>query len=723
MNILFVDFETYYDGEFSLRGADSSAEYVMTTELQLMGYAFNKDQVQMAVGAEQISAVLKTVEWSNTALVAHNQLFDARLVHQRLGHNPKFFFDTLGMMAALRFDGLFGGLSLSHLAKVLQGEGVNVEDKGEEVKEAKGKHLYQFSNGQYYLHTEEITQDYIHTMNLTKSGKKKTGKAYKDPRSVILNSISLFERFKEYCVNDVEICRAGFYYMVRQLPREELAYQDMITRCALYPQLRMDVDLLKAARTKAQKRMRDAISPIATEWFNGDYEEAKSSLLSTSKLAIVLKAMGGMTRDEVDDYILSQGFDPEPPFIIPTKVSAKKSAKAGRPVYEYALAKKDDGMVELQQVDYKPLQDVLAARKVVVYANNYEIPRLNRFINEQEAYGSVGMPLKISGAFTHRLGGDLFNVQNLSSGRNEGQDDTMRRSIMSMPGYLVIAADSSQVECRVIDYLANATKSLDEFRAGVDPYCATAARMYGGDANEINRLRKAGDPEATDKRQRGKSARLGLGYGMGGVAYQSYAAQQGIEFTIDESRNQVTLFRQSSPEVVNFWGTCGNVLQDMLSGGSGWFGGPNNNIFYYTGNRYIAGKRVPGIRGPDGLWLNYTELQMRERKSEDGSSSWQFAYYGIKEGRPGWVYIYSAKLAENLTQYFAFAVMKWQALKINQRYPIAFNVHDEWVTTAPIAEADKAVEYVVDCMSQVPAWAAGCPLAAEGAYAERYGDT
>lgn len=723
MNILFVDFETYYDGDFSLKDADSSAEYVMTTELQLMGYAFNKDPVQMAVGADEISAVLRAVDWSNTALVAHNQLFDARIVHQRQGHNPKFFFDTLGMMASLRYDGLFGGLKLSHLAKVLQGEGFNIDDKGEEIKEAKGKHLYQFANGQYYLHTEEITQDYIHTMNLTKSGKKKTGKAYKDPKAVVVGAIDLFNRFKEYCANDVEICRTGFYFMVKQIPREELVYQDMITRCALYPQLQMDVDLLKSAKTKAQKRMRDAITPIAHEWFSGDFDEAKSSLLSTGKLAILLKAMGGMTQDELDDYKNVQGYDPEPPFIIPTKVSAKKSAKAGKPVYEYALAKKDDGMVELLQVDYKPLQDVLAARKVVVYTNNYELPRLTRFINEQEAFGSVCMPLKISGAFTHRLGGDLFNIQNLSSGRNEGQDDTMRRSIMSRPGYLVVSADSSQVECRGIDYLANATKSLEEFRAGVDPYCAAAARMYGGDANEINRLRKAGDPEAVSMRQRGKSARLGLGYGMGGAAYQSYAAQQGVEFTLDEAKNQVQLFRQSSPEIVNFWNTCGNVLKDMVAGGSGWFGGPNNNLFYYTGNRYIAGRRVPGIRGPDGLWLNYTDLQLRERKYEDGSSSWQYSYYGIKEGRPGWVYIYSAKLAENLTQYFAFAVMKWQALKINQRYPIAFNVHDEWVTTAPIAEADKAVEYVVDCMSQVPAWAAGCPLAAEGAYAERYGDT
>ena len=723
MNILFVDFETYYDGDFSLKDADSSAEYVMTTPIQLMGWALNNEQIQMAVGEEETKRVLSSIDWATTALVSHNIRFDGRLVHQRFGHNPVMYFDTMGFMAALRYDVVFGGLKLSHLAKVLQGEGVAVEDKGEEVKEAKGKYLYQYPNGQYYLAANEVSQDFIRTLNLTKSGKTKTGKAFKDPKAFITETISLFERFKTYCVNDVDICRKGFYFMVGKLPRAELVYQDMIARCALYPQLIMDLSLLKAAKHKAETSLRDAVRGVAEEWFDGDYAEAKAHLLSTGKLAILFKFMGGMTQDEVDEYIRTEGFDPEPPFVIPTKVSEKKSAKAGYTVYEYALAKKDEGMIKLQQLDYEPLQKVLAARKTAVYVNNYELPRLNRFINEQEAFGCVGMPLKVSGAATHRLGGDLFNIQNLSSGRNDGQDATMRKSIMAPAGRVVVAADSSQVECRVLDFIANALRGLDEFRRGVDPYCATACAMYGGDPVELNNRRKAGDEEATSLRQRGKSARLGLGYGMGGPAYKDYAATLGVEIPVEEAIKEVQLFRNSNQEIVSLWNLCGEVLKHMVAGGEGYFGGPDGKLFYYTGNRYIAGKRVPGIRGPDGLWLNYCELQMRERKYDDGSSRWQYAYYGIKEGRPGWVYIYSAKVVENITQYLAFAIMKWQAMNIHQRYPIAFNVHDEWVTTAPENEAQQAADFLTECMSQVPVWAQGCPIAAEAAFAQRYGDT
>lgn len=403
MNILFVDFETYYDGDFSLKDADSSAEYVMTAPIQLMGWALNNEPIQMAVGEEETKRVLSSIDWATTALVSHNIRFDGRLVHQRLGHNPVMYFDTMGFMAALRYDVVYGGLKLSHLAKILQGEGVAVDDKGEEVKEAKGKHLYQYPNGQYYLAAKEVSQDFIHTLNLTKSGKTKTGKAFKDPKVFVAETISLFERFKEYCANDVDISRKGFYFMVGKLPRAELAYQDMIARCALYPQLVMDLPMLKAAKHKAETSLRDAVRGVADDWFDGDYAEAKAHLLSTGKLAILFKFMGGMTQDEVDDYIRTEGFDPEPPFIIPTKVSEKKSAKMGYTVYDYALAKKDDGMVKLSQLDYEPLQKVLAARKTAVYVNNYELPRLNRFINEQEAFGSVCMPLKVSGASTHRL--------------------------------------------------------------------------------------------------------------------------------------------------------------------------------------------------------------------------------------------------------------------------------------------------------------------------------
>lgn len=1023
MQLLFIDFETYYDTDFNLTSAKSTGEYIGKTQLQLMSYAINRQPVRQAVGEREIREILSRVEWDRTALVSHNGLFDARIVLERLGHKALFYFDTLAMMRSLRWDVIFGGASLSHLSKVLQGNGLSIEDKGDEVAEAKGNYLFKFKNGQWYMHPTEITAEYLAGINITPSGRKRTGKAVKDPRKIVMDAIDLYRRFSKYCDNDVEICRAGFYQMVKLLPKEELKYQDMIIRCALEPKLVFDLPLLKDAVESGKKKVRDAVKPIADKWYNGDMSAGKDALLSTGKLAITMKAMGGMTQDEVDDHISRYGVDPEPAFIIPTKVSEKKSARAGKPVYDYALAKKDPGMVELMNNPYPDLQELMASRRTVVYYNNYELPRLERFINEMEYKGVVGMPLKVSGAFTHRLGGclvadtmvlcmtsdgeitekcivdvllsdrvwdgvdfvehdgvqfsgyqqvisydgitgtpdhkvfisdtetislaeakatgavimssrtrldvdddgrsttttptcltleqdgvelvpvydirnagprrrfsangklvhnSIFNIQNMSSGRNEGQEATLRKSILAPDGYAVVACDSSQIECvsgdgfvltddkglvklrdlsieskiwdgveyvshdgilnkgvkRVIEYngvigtpehvvylryggyttldeakakemeilvgarggeplremdivkhpyttnsedvlsdvhhlphiedlgqedrtrwgnkylgaievfdiinagprnrfcyndliisncriegyIANEHKLIEQISAGKDPYCVMASMMYHEDADHINKMRKAGDEKYVRMRSVSKSAMLGAGYGIGAVAFKQYAALMGVDLSEQEAAETVRIYRESNPGVTNLWEQCGEVLRRLVAGESGWFGGPNNDLFYFDGSRFIGGKRVPGIRGPDGLWLNYTDLQMRERTYPDGSKKWNYCYYGIKEGRPMWVWVYPAKLTENICQYLAFAVMKWQAVNINKRYPIAFNVHDEWVAVVPENEADQAVEFMINEMRKVPEWLKGCPLNAEGTYAKSYGD-
>lgn len=408
MQVVHIDFETYYrKGNFALKTAKSTGEYIGTTQIQMMAWAIGDGEVSLAVGEDQVREVVNKIDWSQAALNSHNTQFDARILKERFGKTPAFYFDTLAMMRTLHWNQLVGGATLGHLSKVLQSYGLSIEDKGSEIEEANGKYLFRFNGGIYYMHEQEITAEYLKNLNLTKSGKVKTGKAYKDPKQVVANAIDFYQRFANYCVTDVKICRAGFKAMTKLIPIHELKFQDMITRCALFPQLEMDVPMLRGALHKAQERMREAVNTVANKWFFGRYDDAKAALLSTTKLALVLKAMGGMTQDEIDDYVATEGVYPDVPFVIPTKLSEKESASKGRPVYKYALAKKDPGMTELMDNPYPDLQEVLACRKVAVYCNNYEIPRLQRFINEQEYSGEVGMPLKVSGAFTHRLGGCL----------------------------------------------------------------------------------------------------------------------------------------------------------------------------------------------------------------------------------------------------------------------------------------------------------------------------
>lgn len=510
MQVVHIDFETYYRKDnFALKTAKSTGEYIGTTQIQMMAWAIGDGEVSLAVGEDQVREVVNKIDWSQAALNSHNTQFDARILKERFGKTPAFYFDTLAMMRTLHWNQLVGGATLGHLSKVLQSYGLSIEDKGSEIEEANGKYLFRFKGGIYYMHEQEITAEYLKNLNLTKSGKVKTGKAYKDPKQVVANAIDFYQRFANYCVTDVKICRAGFKAMTKLIPIHELKFQDMITRCALFPQLEMDVPMLRGALHKAQDRMREAVNTVANKWFFGRYDDAKAALLSTTKLALVLKAMGGMTQDEIDDYVATEGVYPDVPFVIPTKLSEKESASKGRPVYKYALAKKDPGMTELMENPYPDLQEVLACRKVAVYCNNYEIPRLQRFINEQEYSGAIAMPLKVAGAFTLRLGGDTYNVQNLSSGRNEGQDATMRKAIMAPDNKVVVAVDSSQIEARVLAYIADCTSQLDIFSTGGDIYCDMAGAIYNEDPLYIKSQHKAGNADYTYKRQMGKFVILG----------------------------------------------------------------------------------------------------------------------------------------------------------------------------------------------------------------------
>lgn len=287
-----------------------------------------------------------------------------------------------------------------------------------------------------------------------------------------------------------------------------------------------------------------------------------------------------------------------------------------------------------------------------------------------------------------------------------------------------MAADSSAVEARTLSYITNCRSQLAIFASGGDIYCDMAGAIYNEDPLFIKAQHKAGNADYTYKRQMGKFVILGSGYSMGGAGFQAQiAAQAGIELSLDEATALINTYRNTYIEVPNFWSQCNQVLKDMAAGGKGWFGGPDGKLFYYDGTIHIAGKRVPSIRLPDGLWLRYCELQMRERKYDDGTSKYAYCYYGIKEGRPTWIWTYGGRITENLCQALAFAIMKWQAMNIHRRYPIAFNVHDEWVTTAPENEAQQAADFLTECMSQVPVWVQGCPIAAEAAFAQRYGDT
>lgn len=684
MDVLTVDFETYYDRDYSLRKM-TMIEYIMDPKFQpiMMSYCLNDGQICNAVGYKQIKSVLDNIDWNNTVLNAQNCKFDGTIIAQRFGYFARFYSDTMAM-ARVTGAHVFEGASLEAIANVLNKNGYTVPPKGKEVATACGKHLYDMYGPLPYL----------------------SDKALMDEESK-REAHDLLMAYVEYCNNDVLLARQAFSYFGSKISPQEMQYGDMILKCYIQPSMYLDTKIIRDEIDRINKRDYDRAKHIADLYFNGDQKELRSVCRSAPKFTQFLKSLGG--------YLPYEESGEGKKFAIPYSHSDKKGIDA--PCYSRTntqvidMCERDDWVGDL-------------FRCKLDLTSSIELSRAQRFKAISELNVGFGMPYEVSGAHTHRLGGSGgLNVQNLSSGRKEGQSNALKRSITAPDGKIIFVADSSQIELRVGAYIANDLNTLNIFREGKDPYSVQASLIYGGDPDEIKRLAKQGvEPYSNIQRPAGKSSLLSCIYGTGAGGFRAYAKLMGVELSEEEALHIVRVYRETHPEIVATWKDCERALNDMLAGGSGYFGGPDGKLFYYDGGRINHGVVMPGIRLPDGNWLNYYSLSMREKEMPDGSMKLNFAYRGLKEGRIQWIYTYASRIFENVTQALAFAIMKYQASLINSRYRIVLNTHDEWGIVVSEDELPKAKEYMMWCMKQVPDWAVGLPVDCEGDSAKHYGD-
>ena len=236
MNLITIDFETYYDREFSLSKI-TTEEYVRSDMFEVIGVGVkvNNEETVWASGThEQIKDWLqKSFNWADSMVLAHNTLFDGAILGWRFGIYPRVWLDTLCMGRALH--GVEVGGSLKALA-----ERYKLGEKGTEVLNALGKHRADFTE-------EELS------------------------------------RYGDYCINDVELTYALFNKMARKFPKQELKIIDLTLRMFIEPRLELDLDMLEQhlAETKARKEKLLESSGVD-----------KAELMSNDKFAEVLKSFG-----------------------------------------------------------------------------------------------------------------------------------------------------------------------------------------------------------------------------------------------------------------------------------------------------------------------------------------------------------------------------------------------------------------------------------------------
>ena len=281
----------------------------------------------------------------------------------------------------------------------------------------------------------------------------------------------------------------------------------------------------------------------------------------------------------------------------------------------------------------------------------------------------------------------------------------IRTALVAAPGCTLVDADFSSIEARVIVWLAGEEWALEVFRTHGKIYEATAAQLYDVPMERIVK----GNPEYA-LRQYGKAATLALGYqgGPNALITAGHLDKDTPEEKLLDIRDR---WRQKNRAIVDFWYKVDAAAKEAVQTG--------RSIELPDRRLAIARECDPAnhmdfltIRLPSGRKLYYAQPHMGTNRFGQLS----LCYLGQNQTSKKWQVLetYGGKLAENITQAIARDCLAEAIDRVEAAgYRVVFHIHDEIVTEVPNgSEAD--LKRITELMSQVPTWAAGLPLNAEG---------
>jgi DNA polymerase len=284
----------------------------------------------------------------------------------------------------------------------------------------------------------------------------------------------------------------------------------------------------------------------------------------------------------------------------------------------------------------------------------------------------------------------------------------IRTAFIASEGKILIDADFSAIEARVISWLAGEEWRLEVFRTHGKIYEASASQMFGVPLERI----KKGNPEY-ELRQRGKVAELALGYQGGvGAMRQMDTGHQLDNLSDEEVKDIVSRWRETNKRIRDLWYKMDNAaVQVITQGGSVGV----NNILVSREYDYTYNKDYMTIALPSGRKLYYNSPQIGENQWGNPSISYMGVNQASKKGGKKWTRIetYGGKLVENVVQAIARDCLSQAITHLEQAgIPVIFHIHDEVVIEC---NADTAtLDDVVKIISRPIPWAPDLPLGADG---------
>lgn len=289
---------------------------------------------------------------------------------------------------------------------------------------------------------------------------------------------------------------------------------------------------------------------------------------------------------------------------------------------------------------------------------------------------------------------------------NDTLSQLIRTAFIAAPGNVLIDADFSAIEARVISWLADQEWRLEVFRTHGKIYEASASQMFGV---PIDRIKK-GNPEYA-LRQRGKVAELALGYQGGVPAMRKMDVGHQLDsLSDDEIKEIVNRWRETNPKIRDLWYAFDGAAVQVIN-----CGGAIKVRCCTFAREYDStlGVSCLTVQLPSGRKLYYVDPAVGENRWGNPS----ITYMGLND-KNKWARVetYGGKIVENVVQAIARDCLA-QAIEHLEAagYPVVFHVHDEVVIDiAPFADEKEMLDSVVKIMSTPIPWAPGLPLGADG---------
>ena len=527
--------------------------------------------------------------------------------------------------------------------------------------------------------------------------------------------------FIQYCRNDTEQCFLSFKAMLPFVTADALLFSSITAKMACNPVLRLDDDMLTAYLNELSDKVTKARNDINKMFMFKSDEDFLKAIRSSASFVKMLELLG---RKPPMKYSVAKSETKRKKLEAEGMTNLSEEDYA---VYTPALAKSDLDFVAMASDADERVALLVRTR----LENNSSIQRSRAETFHALAKSGRPMPVMLNAfkAHTSRYtagnsegSSDKLNLQNLS--KRDPSQLTLRKAVQAPEGMALVACDSSQIEARILAYVANETELVDAFRRGADPYADLAEKIFQIPSEKIHKGAKSGDKKLKAYRNVGKTGILSAGYGVGWRKYADTLLRQGVRLSSDIDQHYEmahhahNVYRASNPNIVAFWDTCQTVIKALYLGYSGEFGGPNDNIFQYSVAPICGRDDVPTIIGPNKYTLRYFKLscEVSEKNNRE-----EYYYTRVKGKSELKTKIYGGALAENLCQYLAFALLQWQACRMTEQgIRLIANIHDSFLAICPEDEAEHTKSVMESCMSSVPDWLGDFPVACEAEIGKDY---